>query len=210
MNKSVGYIIGDSFTPLVFGMHVIHFIKQFVFHPTKTGALAPSSQSLADLITDAADLSNTSVVIEFGSGTGIFTEKILQKIPKEAMFFVLEINPDFVKATINRCPNVNIYHDSAMHAKKYLYNLDIKECDRIICGLPWASFSKDLQDELLDIIVDILKPGGRFLTFAYLQGLLLPAGIRFKKKLSARFKNLTKTKTVWLNIPPAFVYCGEK
>ncbi|MDR4504571.1 MAG: methyltransferase domain-containing protein [Candidatus Scalindua sp.] len=191
-------------------MHVIHFIKQFVFHPTKTGAIAPSSKSLADLITDAAGLSNASTVIEFGSGTGIFTEKILQKISKEARFFALEINPDFVKATINRCPNVTIYQDSATNVKKYLYNLDIKECDRIICGLPWASFSESLQEELLDVIVDILKPGGRFLTFAYLQGLLLPAGIRFKKILSARFKNITKTKTVWLNFPPAFVYCAEK
>jgi phospholipid N-methyltransferase len=191
-------------------MHGIRFIKQFVFYPTKTGAIAPSSKSLADLITDAADLSNASTVIEFGPGTGIFTEKILQKISKETKFFALEINPDFVKATTNRCPKVNIYHDSATNAKKYLYNLDLKECDSIICGLPWASFSESLQNELLDTIVDILKPGGRFLTFAYLQGLLLPAGIRFKKTLSTRFKNLTKTKTVWLNFPPAFVYCAEK
>ncbi|GJQ59355.1 MAG: hypothetical protein SCALA701_21560 [Candidatus Scalindua sp.] len=191
-------------------MHVLHFIKQFVFHPTKTGAIAPSSQSLADLITDAADLSNASSVIEFGSGTGIFTEKILQKVSKDTKFFALEINPDFVKATISRCPNVTIYHDSATNAKKYLHRLALKECDSIICGLPWASFSEGLQNELLDTIVDILKPGGKFLTFAYLQGLLLPAGIRFKKNLSTRFKHLTKTETVWLNFPPAFVYCAEK
>ncbi|MCP5002509.1 MAG: methyltransferase domain-containing protein [Planctomycetes bacterium] len=191
-------------------MQVIHFIKQFVSNPTKTGAIAPSSEGLADLITDAADLSNTSAVIELGPGTGIFTEKILQKISGETRFFALEINPHFVEATRNRCPNAEIYHDSATNARKYLYRHDLKECDSIICGLPWASFSEGLQNELLDTIADILKPGGKFLTFAYLQGLLLPAGIRFKKILSTRFRHLTKTKTVWMNFPPAFVYCAEK
>lgn len=191
-------------------MHLIQFIKQFVFHPTKTGAVAPSSKGLADLITDTADLSNASAVIEFGPGTGVFTEKIFQKISKNTKFFALEINPDFVEATRNRCPEVIVYQDSAANAKKYLNELGLKECDCIICGLPWASFSEDLQNELLNTIIDVLKPGGKFLTFAYLQGLLLPAGMRFKKKLSARFNKVTKTRTVWLNLPPAFVYCAEK
>ncbi|MEK6766628.1 MAG: methyltransferase domain-containing protein [Planctomycetota bacterium] len=191
-------------------MNLIQFLKQFVLHTTKTGAIAPSSNGLADLITDTADLHNTSAVIEFGTGTGVFTEKILQKIPDETRFFALEINPDFVAATRKRCPEAVVYHDSASNAKKYLAEFGINECDCIICGLPWAAFSEELQNELLDTIIDVLKPGGKFLTFAYLQGLLLPAGMRFKKKLSSRFNKVTKTRTVWLNFPPAFVYCAEK
>lgn len=191
-------------------MNLIQFLKQFVLHTTKTGAVAPSSKGLADLITDTAGLHSASAVIQFGTGTGVFTEKIIQKIPDETRFFALEINPDFVKATRKRCPQAVVYHDSAANAKKYLGELGISECDCIICGLPWAAFSEELQNELLDTIIDILRPGGKFLTFAYLQGLLMPAGMRFKKKLSTRFNSVTKTKTVWLNFPPAFVYCAEK
>ena len=190
-------------------MNLIQFLKQFVLHTAKTGAVAPSSEGLADLITETAGLHSASAVIEFGAGTGVFTEKILQKIPDETRFFALEINPDFVKATRKRCPDAVVYHDSAANAKKYLDELGINECDCIICGLPWAAFSEELQNELLDTIIDVLKPGGRFLTFAYLQGLLLPAGMRFKKKLSTRFNSVTKTRTIWLNFPPAFVYCAE-
>ena len=191
-------------------MNLVQFLKQFVLHTTKTGAVAPSSEGLADLITDTADLHNASAVIEFGTGTGVFTEKILQKIHDETRFFALEINSDFVKVTRKRCPEVVVYQDSAANAKKYLDELGINECDCIICGLPWAAFSEELQNELLDTIIDILGPGGKFLTFAYLQGLLLPAGMRFKRKLSTRFNSVTKTRTVWLNFPPAFVYCAEK
>ena len=191
-------------------MNLIQFLKQFVLHTAKTGAVAPSSEGLADLITETAGLHSASAVIEFGAGTGIFTEKILQKISDETRFFALEINPDFVKATRKRCPEAVVYQDSAANAKKYLDELGINECDCIICGLPWAAFSEELQNELLDTIIDVLKPGGKFLTFAYLQGLLLPAGMRFKKKLSTRFNSVTKTRTIWLNFPPAFVYCAEK
>ena len=191
-------------------MNLIQFLKQFVLHTAKTGAVAPSSEGLADLITDTAGLDSASAVIEFGTGTGVFTEKILQKISNETRFFAIEINPDFVEATRKRCPEVIVHQDSASNAKKYLNEIGINECDCIICGLPWASSSEDLQNELLDTINDVLKPGGKFLTFAYLQGLLLPAGIRFRKKLSARFNIVTKTRTVWLNFPPAFVYCAEK
>ena len=191
-------------------MNLIQFLKQFVLHTVKTGAVAPSSEGLADLITDTAGLHSASAVIEFGTGTGVFTEKILQKISGETSFFALEINPDFVKATRKRCPEAVVYQDSAANAKKYLDELGINECDCIICGLPWAAFSEELQNELLDTIIDVLKPGGKFLTFAYLQGILLPAGMRFKKKLSTRFNSVTKTKTIWLNFPPAFVYCAEK
>jgi len=191
-------------------MNSLQFIKQFVLHPTKTGAVLASSEGLAQLITDTARLEDAGVVLEFGSGSGVFTEKIARKISDNVTFFAIEANKDFVEATRSRCPNVKVYHGSAANAQKYLAEYGHKQCDCIICGLPWASFKQDLQDELLDVILDILKPNGRFLTFAYLQGLLLPAGMRFRRKLSSRFTVVRTTRTVWMNVPPAFVYCATK
>ena len=188
----------------------MQFLRQFVLYPSKTGAVAASSQRLSDLITDTAQLSNASVVIEFGSGTGVFTEKILHKISEDTTFFAIELNEHFVKATRSRCPAVQVYQDCATNAGKYLEAHGHRYCDCIISGLPWASFKEPLQDKLLDTIIDILKPGGLFLTFAYLQDLLLPGGSKFKKKLRTKFSKITSTPTIWLNIPPAFVYCAEK
>ena len=191
-------------------MNFINFIKEFMMYPTETGALAPSSCRLSELITDVADLSKAASVLEFGSGTGVFTEMILKKIPNEAAFIAIESNANFVAATKVRCPRATVYHDSAVHARKYLNVHNMSYCDCIICGLPWATFNKQLQDELLSTILDVLRPGGRFLTFAYLQGLLLPAGMSFRKKIQAYFHNVSTTKPVWLNIPPALVYCAQK
>jgi phosphatidylethanolamine/phosphatidyl-N-methylethanolamine N-methyltransferase len=191
-------------------MTSLKFIKQFVCHPTQTGAIWPSSLELAHAITDAAGLKEASVIVEWGSGTGVFTEMVLQKKQKNALFFAMELNPEFVETTQTRCPSAKIYHASATETPKYLALNNASQCDTVICGLPWAAFDESLQDALLDALLNILRPGARFLTFAYLQGLLLPAGRRFRQKLRSRFSHVATTRTVWRNTPPAFVYIATR
>jgi phosphatidylethanolamine/phosphatidyl-N-methylethanolamine N-methyltransferase len=190
-------------------MGSISFIRHFVRHPGQTGALAPSSKGLAELITGEAGLATANTVVEWGPGTGVFTERILQKKRPDALFFALEMNADFVAATQGRCPEALVYHDSAVNTPRYLAKHGRTHCDCVICGLPWAAFDETLQDSLLTTLTSILRPGGRFLTFAYLQGLLLPAGQRFRKKLRSRFQHVATTRTVWANLPPAFVYVAS-
>jgi phospholipid N-methyltransferase len=140
----------------------------------------------------------------------VFTEKILARIRPGTVFFALEVNPKFVAATRIRCPQATVYHDSAEKAAEYLRRSELGQCDRIISGLPWASFDSALQDRLLAVILDVLEPGGLFLTFAYLQGLMLPPGLRFRRKLTRLFREVETTPTVWNNLPPAFVYLAVR
>jgi len=191
-------------------MNAMRFFWNFVRHPTATGAIAPSSDRLARQITQAAQLAGARMIVEFGTGTGVFTEKILAQMPPESRFVGLELNPDFVEATRQRCPQAEIVLDSAVEARKHLERLGCTTCDRIISGLPWASFPEKLQDELLSTIQDILSAEGLFLTFAYLQGLCLPAGRRFRRKLHRWFTRVSTTAVVWVNLPPALVYVARK
>lgn len=189
---------------------IFKYLKQFLASPQKTGAIAPSCEEICDLITDTAQLHKAMTVIEFGSGTGVFTEKILDKISNDTTFFALEINPEFVKATKERCPDAIVYNDSAENARYHLEKHGKNSCDCIISALPWALFGSDLQDRLLQTIFDILKPGGKLLTLAYVHGLPFPTAQRFRSKLYNMFPSVTKTRTVWSNLPPAFIYCAKK
>ena len=191
-------------------MSNVQFLKNFILHPNRTGAIAPSTQGLAELITDSADLSNARVVVELGPGTGVFTEQILQKIPKDGTFLAIEANADFAQTTRARCPAAVVQHDSAVNLKSLLEQTGFSHCDRIVSGLPWASFPDELQDKLLAAIDESLASGGRFLTFAYVFGIFLPAGRKFKKKLERVFRHVQMTRVVWLNLPPAFVYVAQK
>ena len=78
------------------------FIKQFIRHPRKTGAIAASSKHLARAVVTTANLAAAQAVVELGPGTGVFTEAILQHLLPGAVFFALELNPRFATETRQR------------------------------------------------------------------------------------------------------------
>ena len=111
---------------------------------SKTGAVARSSEEFANMIADTANLSKAKTVVELGPGTGTYTEKILERISDDTVFFSLEINPFFVKETKKRCPSAIVYHDSAANVNKYLEKHGVDRCDCIISGLSWSCFEEEL------------------------------------------------------------------
>ncbi len=185
----------------------LDFFRQFVLNPLKTGAIVPSSDQLAELITPLKVLGSAKVAMELGCGTGVFTEKILNKINEKTNFIAIEINSHFVKKTQDRCPKAIVFHDTALNAKKYLKD---KKCDIIVSGLPFVGFNRVLQEELLNVIFSSLSTNGKFLIFAYVHGTILPAGMRFREKLNFLFREVKRTNIVWKNLPPAFVYVCTK
>lgn len=186
------------------------FIKEFLSNPLKIGAIRTSSTGLTKLITDTADLKSKKCVVEFGPGTSVFTKEILHKITPECTFFCLEINEKFVEIIKKKCPNTTVYNDSAENINYYLSKHQQKNCDCIISGLPWAAFNDKLQRKLMSATHEALEEGGVFLTMAYIQGDLMPSGLRFKRLLEETFTTVEKTRVVWRNLPPAFVYHCRK
>ncbi|MEM0924776.1 MAG: SAM-dependent methyltransferase, partial [Planctomycetota bacterium] len=78
--------------------------------------------------------------------------------------------------------------------------------DAVVCGLPWASFSETLQGDIFEAMFAQAAPDLTFATFAYWQGVILPAGRRFSRRLRGAFSRVRRSHTVWRNLPPAFVY----
>jgi len=175
-----------------------------------TGMLAPSKKPLIDAIIHEADLPKKKCVIELGSGTGVFTKRIMKKINTETSFFVLEINDYFVKETRRRCPGIKVYHDSANNINQYLIENGYNSCDCVISGLPWSYFDYNLQKEMLLNIEKSLCRGGSFITYAHLHGLILPSAKRFKKLLNEIFLNVSMSKIIWKNFPPCIIYHAKK
>jgi phosphatidylethanolamine/phosphatidyl-N-methylethanolamine N-methyltransferase len=181
-------------------------LGEFVRRPASVGAVAESSRRLAELITDAAGLAGASVVVEFGPGTGAFTEVILRKVDPGTTFLAIETNESLAAVTRRRCPGARVVHASAESVRTHLEACGLASCDCIVSGLPFASFPAAQQDAILAAVRDVLSPGGRFVTFAHVGGALLPAGRRFRARLRETFADVSSTRTIWRNIPPAFVY----
>jgi phospholipid N-methyltransferase len=186
--------------------NTLTFLKTFLRHPTQVGAIAPSSPSLVRVMVDWFDWQNARSVVEFGPGTGVFTQAIQSKLHADAKFFAIERSSELAETTRQLCPGVTVYEDSVTNVAELCARESIDQIDAIVCGLPWASFSDTLQSEIMETMLARLRPGGQFATFAYWQGIILPAGRRFSSRLHQSFSSVEKSETAWRNLPPAFVY----
>lgn len=186
--------------------HVWTFVREYLRAPRTIGAVAPSSRGLAELIVDLAGVAQADVIVEYGPGTGAFTRRILEVKRPEAKLVAVEFHPAMAEQLRRRFPQVDIVEDSAVHLCRILAERGLGKVDSIVSGLPWAAFDAELRDQLLEATLACLKPGGRFATFAYLEGSILAGGRRFRRKIRRLFTEVHRSPIVWANMPPAFVY----
>jgi len=186
------------------------FIKQFLTNPFTTWAIAPSSQALASYMIECARLKNKNNIVEYGPWSWVFTKEIIKQKNKESTFFSIELNAYFYQQTKENCPNAIVYNDNIIHLPKYLERHNISQCDCIISWLPWASFKKKDQESLMEVTYNSLQNKWLFLTFSYIQSPIMGTWKVFEVLLRDKFKHVLKSRIIWKNLPPAFVYICEK
>jgi phosphatidylethanolamine/phosphatidyl-N-methylethanolamine N-methyltransferase len=184
----------------------ILFLREFFRTPHKIGAIAPSGTALARQIVRIARVADSSVIVEYGAGTGSFTKEILKRKRRDASFLAIESNPCMVEILRQRFPDLTVLQNCVEETPRLLQQFRLVHADCIVSGLPWSSFSGDLQDRLLGATLQALRPGGTFATFAYPHGLLLPGGLRFRKKIKELFESVSISRVIWNNLPPAIIY----
>ena len=182
------------------------FFYNFVRHPKSTGAVFPSSRRLAKKMIDGAGLETATTVVELGPGTGAFTGAIAERLEDPGIYLGIELREKFAAIVKDKFPQLLVVNDSAEKIVENLGKIDRQKADAIISGLPWAAFDADLQKRIMKSVTAALAPGGTFSTFTYLHARQLPAGKRFRALLDDNFSDVQTSKTVWLNLPPAFVY----
>jgi phospholipid N-methyltransferase len=181
-------------------------VKEFARSPRSIGAIAPSSRALARQMLEGLDIAGASAVCEFGPGTGPFTEAILAAIGPGTRFFAVEKCPAMAGALRGRFPNLTVHNENILNISALCRRQGIDGLDVVISGLPWAAFDSGFQKAGLEETWKALKPGGRFVTFAYTFGAWLPAGRRFARTIRAQFSVVKTSPVIWANLPPAFVY----
>lgn len=180
--------------------------RRFLRHPGRVGALWPSSPSLCRMMVSRIGVEEADLVVELGPGTGVITREIIRMLPEKGKLVAVELDEMLCIQLHRNFPDVEILHDSASRLVEILAERSLPRANAIISGLPWAVFPESLQREILDAVAGSLAPDGWFTTFAYLQGLMLPAGMRFRRLLNETFGEVLTSSVVWRNLPPAFVY----
>ncbi len=188
----------------------VSFFLEYLRNPLRTGAIANSSPGLVKLIIESSTLQHGQHVLELGPGEGAFTHEIVKKIGHDGAYLGLELNADFIERLKGRFLDLNVVQADAAEFDFGAYTAQAGRIDVVISSLPWAGFAEAYQQRILKNILPALSPDVTFTTFAYCGIHFTTAGQRFRRLLQTVFARVISTRTVWLNLPPAFVYVATQ
>lgn len=182
-------------------MKILSFIVQYALNPRTVGAVLPSSQKLAKKMITDIDFTKAEYIVEYGPGTGVFTDELIRNRNKNTIIIIIEHNHEFynlLKEKYKEKENLYIINGSAEYVDKYLNMYNIPRVDYIVSGLPFASLPENVSTTILNKTRDILFDKGKFITFQY---------TLLKKEFINKYFNTINLQREFINIPPAYVFC---
>jgi len=170
-------------------------------NPRTVGAVWPTSRRAVEDLLEMDDLGGAAVAVEFGAGTGVYTEGILRRLPPEARLISYEVDGSLAAAVARRLPDrrLEVVNASAERVVEHLEALG-RKADVVVSSLPFSTLPGSARQDLLDAAREALVPGGQFLVLQYSKTVLPELERRFPK-VRQRFSPL--------NVPPAFLFACE-
>lgn len=177
--------------------------RQWLKHPRRTAAIAPSSPELATAI--VAQLpADARRVIELGGGTGALTKALLAHGIAPQDLLVLELNDAMHARLRRRFPQAHVVHGDARKLREIAAEQGFAgdaAADAIVSGLGVLSMDRALQRDIYAAAFDCLRPGGRLIQFTYGPQPPLADVVADELGLEAE-----RGGFVLRNVPPATVY----
>jgi len=177
----------------------MHFLRSWIADPRRVGAVAPSGDMLARLITREI-LPHHGPIIELGAGTGVFTRHLIKRGVPEDRIAIVEFGAHFADALRLKHPSAFILEMDASHLSG-VELFDGERAGAVISGLPLLSFSARTVVKILHGAFSHLREGGGFYQFTYGPRCPVPRSILDRYGLRA-----TRIGRTLANIPPATVY----
>lgn len=179
----------------------LRFLREYARNIRTVGAVAPSSRYLARKMVQDIDFDAARLLVEYGPGSGVFTQELADRLHPDAHLLVIEANQTFhadLVARFGHRENISLVHGSAEDVRAELERIGHgRPIDHIVSGLPFAALPAVVSERILSEAVQALRPDGTFITFQYTP---------FKKALLQRHFSRITSVTELRNIPPAVIY----
>ena len=175
------------------------FFFFFFSAPDTIGAIAPSSRYLAASMTAFIDFDKADCIVEYGAGTGVFTQDVAARKRPDTTYIVIEQNDRFyeiLRKQFYGMPGVVLIHGDAANVCGFLREQGFRHADYIISGLPFTSLPQQVSRRILSQTQKAIGIEGIFITFQY---------TLLRKTFLENYFNIQKIVRVWRNLPPAYV-----
>ena len=175
------------------------FFQVWLKNPLRVAAIAPSSRSLANLITSEIS-HNTGPVIELGPGTGAFTRVLIARGVRQEDLALIEFGSEFAAALHFHYPRARtLWMDAARLRAVDLF--DGRAAGAVVSGLPLLSMPPRKVISILTGAFRKMEPDGALYQFTY--GPRCPVSLRLLDHLGLEAERIGGTLA---NLPPAAVY----
>ncbi len=182
-------------------MSVITYLKSFI-QDKDVASVAPSSRFTVQKVCKKMDFSQDRIIFEYGPGTGVHADYMLDRMTPDSELVMFETNMNFVKELRKIDDDrVTVYAESVENVDELVSDKYYGRVDYIVSGIPFSFLEEENKERILRESRKLLKDHGKFLAYQTSEHL--------KRSLLETFGNVD-TSRVWLNIPPMVVYESEK
>jgi phospholipid N-methyltransferase len=187
-------------------MNTLVYMKNFM-KDKYVASITPTSPFGVKRVCDQIDFRKRNVIVEYGAGTGVFTQYLLKNMGADSRLIVIERNKHFdsILKSSFRDPRVAIFNESAENVLGTLKNCCELQADYVISGIPFLWLSEEIKCRILYNTRNALREGGRFIAYQTI--------FQTSKDLKVyleRFFRKVRVQYEFVNIPPLCIYEATK
>ena len=145
------------------------FLRRWLAHPLRIGAIAPSAPALARAMARAAQtkLTDGSLVVELGPGTGSVTRALLAAgIPEERLVLV-ERDRHLHAWLEGQFPRADVFLSDARQLDEILPTGRAGRVATVVSSLPLNSLPRSERDEVVRAAFRVLSEEGSLVQYSY-------------------------------------------
>ena len=145
------------------------FLRRWLAHPLRMGAIAPSAPSLARAMARAAQVDNDagSPLVELGPGTGSVTRALLAAGVPEERLVLVERDRHFHAWLQRHFPRATVLHSDARELDELLPQGQAGSVSTVVSSLPLNSLPKWERDEIVRAAFRVLSDDGCLVQYSY-------------------------------------------
>jgi phospholipid N-methyltransferase len=184
-------------------MGTLSYIKNFL-KDKDVAAITPSSRFLVRRVCGWIDFSKDCIVVEYGPGTGVFSEYILEHMTDDSTLLLIESNEEFVEKLNDMADHdsrVIVEEERAENIADIMAAHDLGAADYVVSGIPFSFLDDDVKRQLIERTRDVLADDGKFLVYQNYN--------HMEEPLRRHFSSVHKEYEI-RNIPPTYAYEAKK
>lgn len=182
-------------------------LSAFLSDPKGVAALTPTSSFTLKRIVSKIDPAKAGLIVEYGPGSGVLTERLLDRIRPDGRVIAIELNEGLATRLkqVMSDPRLTIVHGSAEEVQEHLERLELDSADYILSGMPFFWLPTEVARRIVAGTHEALVPGGKFIAYQ-----MFFQGRRYlRDHLEESFSKVT-TEFDLRNLPPYRIYEAVK